>query len=76
MTLDGVMQAPGGPEEDPTESFRFGGWQAPYDDSLVGEVTKKSWNNQSSIYWAGKRLRFGLTIGLSTQISGRASTMA
>ncbi len=41
MTLDGVMQAPGGPEEDPTENFAFGGWQAPYDDDLLGEVTEK-----------------------------------
>jgi dihydrofolate reductase len=41
MTLDGVMQAPGGPEEDPAESFAFGGWQVPYSDPLVGEVTKK-----------------------------------
>jgi dihydrofolate reductase len=41
MTLDTVMQAPGGPEEDPTESFAFGGWQAPFDDDLVDEVTKK-----------------------------------
>jgi dihydrofolate reductase len=41
MTLDGVMQAPGGPEEDPAESFAFGGWQAPFDDDLVGQVTGK-----------------------------------
>ncbi|MDB5182505.1 MAG: dihydrofolate reductase [Candidatus Saccharibacteria bacterium] len=39
MTLDGVMQAPGGPEEDPTESFEFGGWQAPYmGDDVMGDV--------------------------------------
>lgn len=41
MTLDGVMQAPGGPEEDSTESFGFGGWQAPFNDDLVGEVAQK-----------------------------------
>jgi dihydrofolate reductase len=41
MTLDGVMQAPGGPEEDPAESFAFGGWQAPYDDEVVGEAAQK-----------------------------------
>jgi dihydrofolate reductase len=41
MTLDGVMQAPGGPEEDPAESFQFGGWQAPYSDDLVRQVTTK-----------------------------------
>lgn len=41
MTLDGVMQAPGGPEEDPAESFQFGGWQAPFDDDVIGEVTSK-----------------------------------
>jgi len=36
-TLDGVMQAPGGPDEDPTGGFAYGGWQAPIDDDLVGE---------------------------------------
>jgi dihydrofolate reductase len=35
-TLDGVAQAPGGPEEDPEGSFAYGGWQAPLIDSSVG----------------------------------------
>jgi dihydrofolate reductase len=36
-TLDGVAQAPGGPDEDPADGFTFGGWQAPLIDELDGE---------------------------------------
>ncbi|MET0716710.1 MAG: dihydrofolate reductase family protein [Mycetocola sp.] len=36
-TLDGVAQAPGGPEEDRENGFAFGGWQAPLIDRTVGE---------------------------------------
>src|SRR5437868_6810815 len=32
VSMDGVMQAPGGPEEDPTRGFKFGGWTAPLAD--------------------------------------------
>lgn len=39
MSLDGVMQAPGGPEEDPTGGFTLGGWGAPYfDDEMMSRV--------------------------------------
>jgi dihydrofolate reductase len=38
ISLDGVMQAPGGPQEDPIGGFCFGGWVAPYFDETVGSV--------------------------------------
>ena len=38
ITLDGVMQAPGGPEEDPTGGFTYGGWSFNYWDDLMGQV--------------------------------------
>ena len=38
ITLDGVYQAPGGPEEDPEHGFEYGGWQAPYLDDESGAV--------------------------------------
>ena len=38
LTLDGVMQAPGGPDEDPEGGFSHGGWQAPYDDDVTGRL--------------------------------------
>ncbi|MDN4477294.1 dihydrofolate reductase family protein [Demequina sp. SYSU T00039] len=36
-SLDGVAQAPGAPDEDPSGGFPFGGWQAPLGDAMVGE---------------------------------------
>lgn len=41
ITLDGVMQAPGGPEEDPSEGFQYGGWTAPYHDETTGKLMEK-----------------------------------
>ncbi len=45
ITIDGVMQAPGGPEEDPTAKFEFGGWQAPFmGDEAADSMTRPALN--------------------------------
>lgn len=55
VTLDGVMQAPGGPEEDPTGNFRHGGWTVPYFDDFLDEIMMKQMSGP-----------FGLLLGRKT----------
>ena len=53
VSMDGVMQAPGGPEEDPTGGFKFGGWVAPMVDTdpVFGEEIGK--HARSAVGMAG-----------------------
>ncbi len=53
ITLDGVMQAPGGPEEDPSNGFKYGGWTAPFSDDNGSEFFQK--NMKPAEYLLGRK---------------------
>src|SRR6186713_521853 len=54
MTLDGVMQAPGGTKEDKSEGFKYGGWTAPYGDEMFGKVVQEELK-QPADYLLGRK---------------------
>lgn len=55
ITLDGVIQSPGAPEEDTSNGFAYGGWVAPFSDEVVNEAIKKQMSE-----------RFDLLLGRKT----------
>ena len=44
ISLDGVIQGPGGPDEDPSGGFAYGGWIAPYSDEILGAALREQMN--------------------------------
>ncbi|MGQ4442871.1 dihydrofolate reductase family protein, partial [Streptomyces violaceoruber] len=54
LTLDGVMQAPGGPDEDAESGFEHGGWQKPVDDDEVGTAIA-GWYEDSDAMLLGRK---------------------
>ena len=54
ITLDGVMQAPMGPDEDTSGAFKYGGWTAPNADAISGKAVQKE-ANQTSDYLLGRK---------------------
>jgi dihydrofolate reductase len=53
ITLDGVMQAPGGPEEDTSNEFAYGGWTSPYGDKESVKALEKQL--QQTDYLLGRK---------------------
>jgi len=49
ISLDGVMQAPGGPQEDPTGGFTHGGWNATFWDGVMGEAMSKDFDKPTDL---------------------------
>jgi dihydrofolate reductase len=54
LTLDGVMQAPGGPNEDRDGGFQHGGWLVPYFDERIVEIMIE-WNNRAGAFLLGRK---------------------
>lgn len=49
ITLDGVIQAPEGSEEDTMEGFKYGGWMGPYMDDYLGNIMDKQMSGRSDL---------------------------
>jgi dihydrofolate reductase len=54
LTLDGVMQAPGGPNEDREGDFEHGGWLVPYFDEKFGEIMT-DWTTRAGAFLLGRK---------------------
>src|SRR5688572_22945964 len=66
VSMDGVMQAPGGPSEDPTKGFKFGGWSMPYFDEVFGEEIDRIFQEKFDLLLGRKTYEILRRTGLTT----------
>jgi hypothetical protein len=74
VSLDGVIQAPGGPEEDTSGGFAYGGWMTPHSDAASNTAIKKQMNLPFDLLLGRKILTFGRNFGRNMAAFGQAST--
>ena len=66
VSMDGVMQAPGGPWEDPTKGFKFGGWVMPYFDEVFGEEIDRVFEEKCDLLLGRKTYEISQHTGPTT----------
>ena len=71
ITLDGVMQAPGGPKEDTSGGFNYGGWTEPYGDEVFGNAVQRELKQPADYLLGRKTFKIWPTTGLNMETSGR-----
>ena len=74
ITLDGVIQAGGGPDEDTSGGFAYGGWCAAFDDDAIGAAVKKMLDMPIDLLLGVKPSIFGRRFGRNMATFGPTST--
>ncbi len=75
LTLDGVMQGPGSPDEDPSDGFTRGGWLVPYGNDEVFGTVVSSWFDRTEALLFGRRT-FDLMAAFWPQVTDPADAVA
>ena len=69
ISLDGVIQSPGAPDEDPSGEFRLGGWVVPYTDEAIGQDLQDLFSQPFELL-LGRRT-YGIIRGVLAARTGR-----
>lgn len=73
VSLDGVIQAPGSPEEDTSGGFAYGGWTAPYSDDVVRTVINRQMKMPFDLLLGRKTFEMWARTGRDVRRNGQAS---